>query len=113
MPLHNRVLIKHLPEPRDGIWLPDEAGFLQRGIILEIGQDVRYCLQHDVVMFKTDESLRMRVPIEQRDPRGAFAKHGAMSVDEQPLPVNQTGSDTETLFLIPEEGIYLILERAA
>lgn len=114
IPLHDRVLIKHLESGRDQLWLPDDAGFLQRGLVMEMGEDVKFLHQHDVVMFKTDEALRLRVPIDVPDPRGAFARYGPMDPAGQELePAGAEPSVEETLFLIPELGVYLILERVA
>lgn len=114
IPLHDRVLIKHLESGRDQLWLPDDAGFLQRGLVMELGEDVKFLRQHDVVMFKTDEALRLRVPIDVPDPRGAFARYGVMdAAGTQIEPAElEPESTEETLFLIPELGVYLILERA-
>lgn len=95
--LHNRVLLKHLEEVRDELWLPDSAGFLQRAVVMEVGAACEYVHRGDVVMFKQDEALKMRVRLEALGLEGS----DDASADAE-----------ETVFLVPESGVYLVLEAA-
>jgi hypothetical protein len=117
IPLGNRVLLKHLEATRDELWLPESAGFLQRGVVMVVGEAARYVASGDVVMFKVDEALRMRVPVD--DPTRAPTPVRSLGwlpaelLGEALPPAAQGIANEETLYLIPEPGIYLILEQAS
>lgn len=116
IPLGDRVLLKHLESTRDGLWLPDSAGFLQRGVVTEVGELVRWVGKGDVVMFKTDEAVAMRVPID--DPMRVPAPSktpmvGWLPPELTPPPDAPTVADEETLYLVSEPMVYLILEKFA
>lgn len=85
-PLHDRCLIKHLDSERDALWLPDSAGYLQRGVLVEVGECAEHVTKGDVVLYRADEAMRIRVPLE--------------------------GGGEEELFLVGEPGIYVVLEDA-